>query len=126
MKLYPDGVAEGTPEEVAAFKHIDAALTAKNGRKAIEGPRPKKAPAKKTTPPKKQARASKDDMEKLNQQILDFLQTSGGGHAAELAEYLGIDRKKAYRLLYNLRTAGRLWLTDDGVFKVVTMEREAS
>lgn len=40
MKLYPDGIAEGTPEECAAFKHIDAALTARNARKAIE-PKPK-------------------------------------------------------------------------------------
>jgi Fic family protein len=32
MRMHPDGTVEGTPEEVAAFKHIDAALAAKNGR----------------------------------------------------------------------------------------------
>jgi hypothetical protein len=32
MKLFVDGTLEGSPEELAAYKHIDAALAAKNKR----------------------------------------------------------------------------------------------
>lgn len=44
MRLHPDGVAEGTPEECAAFKHIDAALAQRNKpMKAIEAKKGKRA-----------------------------------------------------------------------------------
>ena len=44
MKLYPDGIAEGTPEELAAFKHIDAALAGRGKPKAITAAPPKPRP----------------------------------------------------------------------------------
>lgn len=47
MKMYPDGVVEGSPEELAAFKHIDAALTKREqpALKALPAPR-RKRPAR--------------------------------------------------------------------------------
>jgi hypothetical protein len=45
--MYTDGVVEGTPEEIAAYKHIDAALGQRETRtlKALPAPRPKRPPS---------------------------------------------------------------------------------
>jgi hypothetical protein len=66
MRLYPDGVAEGSPEECAAYKHIDAALTARNTRstrtvKAIESGKPKPTRVRsQRIKPKSEARRAHD------------------------------------------------------------------
>lgn len=104
MKLYPDGVAEGTPEEVAAFKHIDAALAARNKRSqlAIEGPKPK--PAKKATP-KKATKTSHKATVELYEQILGLASTQSVT-AAMISQYFELDKKTAYNMLYRLRVKG--------------------
>lgn len=107
MKLHPDGIAEGTPEECAAFKHIDAALAARNKPqlKAIEAPR---KPAGK--PPRRRD---------VTQRILALAVAKDGITTTEVAEYLNVDRKTAYNRLYALRGKGLLWQTGEGgVFKV--------
>jgi hypothetical protein len=46
IRMYPDGIVEGSPEEVAAFKHIDAALTLRNARPTRQRQRALPAPKK--------------------------------------------------------------------------------
>jgi hypothetical protein len=127
VKLHPDGIAEGTPEECAAFKHIDAALAARNKPrlKAIEAAKPTKptkaAPAK----PKraKTQRRSREEIAALNEQIIALAGAKDGVTADVVAQYLEMDRKRAYQMLYTLRGKQRLWLTDGGLFKA---ERSAT
>jgi DNA-binding NtrC family response regulator len=122
VKYYPDGVAEGTPEEIAAFKHIDAVLAARGKRSqlAIEGPKKRaasKAAAKKAAP-KKASRRTRQASNELYDQIISLAAARDGITSREVAEYLEIDKKTAYNRLYHLRARGRLWLSGGGVFKV--------
>jgi hypothetical protein len=108
LKQYVDGTLEGSPEELAAYKHIDAMLARKNkpAPKAIEA---KKAPVKKE---RSKNRVSSDA-------ILLFIEEREGATAADIAEqFPGLPRKAAYNRLYQLRKQNKLWLTDRGVFKL--------
>jgi DNA-binding NtrC family response regulator len=119
VKYYPDGVAEGTPEEIAAFKHIDAALAARNKRAqlAIEGP--KKRAAKKAAPKKAAPRKARGERmtDEMADQIIALALARDGINAHDVAQYLEMDSKTAYNRLYRLRQRGLLWLTGDGAFK---------
>ena len=112
MKLYPDMVAEGTPEELAAFKHIDAALSARNKRPgqplAIEGP---------SKPPKpKRTRQPKLTPTQIDEAIA-LAATNGGITARQMADYFHTSPEVGRKRLYRLRDQGKLWLTNDGIFK---------
>jgi hypothetical protein len=57
--MYVDLTVEGTPEEVAAFKHIDAALAARSKPKAITA-KPARRPAFRRADTLAQRRAIRD------------------------------------------------------------------
>ena len=106
MKMYPDYTVEGTPEEVAAFKHIDAALAARNHRaamRAIEAP--KKAAPKKVTSKRGPYRTKSKD---THDQVLKLIAAKDGISAAQIAEYLEIPRKTAYNCLYGMTQRGEV------------------
>lgn len=71
IRMYPDGVVEGTPEEVAAFKHIDAALTARNA-----APKPRALRAVKAAPKKVSSSRPKGD-QALRQSVRDWANANG-------------------------------------------------
>jgi hypothetical protein len=112
MKMYPDLTVEGTPEEVAAFKHIDAALAARKrpSMKAIESSKPEKKP-----PPKKVPKAPPTS--DLAEQIINLARAKDGVTALEVAEYFEMDKKTAYNRLYHMQAKGLMWRTDHGLFK---------
>jgi ribosomal protein S25 len=115
MKMYSDLTVEGTPEEVAAFKHIDAALAARNKRSqlAIEAKKPAKKPAKKAAP--KKAPQNRQTAE-LYEQIL-AVANDKGVNASIISQYFEISTKTAYNMLYRLKTKGLIYKTDDGLFR---------
>jgi hypothetical protein len=101
MKIHPDGVVEGSPEEIAAYQHISAAMdrtdVARTKRQAAQAkPRPKKAPAK-----KRNLKAVPALLETAK-----GLDDGDGVTASKLADTLGIDRKAAYNKLYSLMSQG--------------------
>jgi hypothetical protein len=105
MKIHPDGTIEGSPEELAAFRHIDAAMTAKDvARARVSQRKPKKA----VTQTK-----SEDVLE-----MVKSLDSGEGVSAADLAVHMGIDRKAAYQKLYGMKTLGRLDVSE-GKFRMV-------
>lgn len=113
MKLYPDLVAEGTPEELAAFKHIDAALTARNTRRpalvAIEGP--------KTAAPRPKTKRKPKLTTKQVDEVIAIALTNGGITARQMADQFHTSPETARKRLLRLRDQGKLWLTEGGVFK---------
>lgn len=103
MKMYPDLTVEGTPEEIAAFKHIDAALAHRNGhrpQRAIEGP--KKAPKKVAST--RVYRKGGD----VREQILRLVGAKDGISTNEIAEYLEMSRKTTYNYLYSMVAKGEI------------------
>jgi hypothetical protein len=110
MKMYTDGVVEGTPEEVAAFKHIDAALMARNKRSsalAIEAPK-RKAAVKKVAPQRKNRKGA-------SEQVLKLVGAKGGVTSGQVAEYMELPHKTAYNLLYRMVQSGEI-VRNDGLY----------
>jgi DNA-binding CsgD family transcriptional regulator len=120
MKMYTDYTVEGTPEEVAAFKHIDAALAARNGRaamRAIEAPK-KKPPAKKvpsTRVPAKRPRKPRSETQALHEQILKLIGSKDGITSKQIAEYLEVNIKTVYNHLYRMVQQGDV-VRDNGLY----------
>jgi DNA-binding CsgD family transcriptional regulator len=119
MKMYVDYTVEGTPEEVAAFKHIDAALAARNHRaamRAIEAPKkppPKKVTAKRVTA--KRPRKPRSETQALHEQILKLIGSKDGITSKQIAEYLEVNVKTVYNHLYRMVQQGDV-VRDNGLY----------
>jgi len=125
VKMYTDGVVEGTPEEIAAFKHIDAHLTAREHRpvKAIEAKKPpgkvtasKRVKTQHRTDKRVRTRRTSEQIEEMNNQLISMASANVGVTANDVALYFGMNKKTAYNRLYQLRVKGLLGLADDGSF----------
>lgn len=108
MKMLPDGTIEGTPEELAAFKHIDAAMSAKDVARAKKSPT---LPPKKTEPAPVKKRATQIPVEEM-MKIVNTLNGGFGVTASDVARHLGVTRKAAYQRLFRLKELGRVDIVD--------------
>lgn len=109
MKLNPDGTLEGSPEELAAYKHIDAALSAKNSR----GMNPK---------PKKPREAKVEKVEEVEvspmlAETLDLLSAHDGPvPASQIATEMGIKPATAQWRLNKLAALGLVHKPSRGMY----------
>jgi hypothetical protein len=110
MKIHPDGTIEGSPEELAAFKHIDAAMTRKDASASKALARQQGTPPAK--PVKKAAVVKKAATIDEALQAARALDTGNGFKASQLADFMGIPVKTAYNKLYILKNKGDLILRD--------------
>lgn len=113
MRLHPDGVVEGTPEECAAFKHIDAALAQRNGTPRPERLAIEAAPTEAEVPFGVEGKTSAEILMSLAK-----LRKNRGVTAGLAAAVLQIDSRLAYQRLYALHRKGLL-AKGDGVFRAV-------
>lgn len=115
MKMHPDGTIEGSPEELAAFRHIDAAMTAQDvARAKVSQRKTKKAVAEKVVAKKVGTQTKSEDL----LEIVKSLDSGDGVSAAELANRMGVETKDAYNKLYRLKTLGKLEVSG-GRFRMV-------
>lgn len=123
MKMYVDLTVEGTPEEIAAFKHIDQALAQRNKRAhlAIEA-----KPEKKPTPRKVKSRRiiKAPRTNDMAEQIINLARARGGITAAHVVEYFEIPQKQAYNRLYALKAKGLL-AHDGHMYHAIPVEATA-
>ena len=119
MKMYADLTVEGTPEEVAAFKHIDAALSGRERRsamRAIEGPKPKpKKVASKRVAPKRERRP-RSETRAVHENMLKLIGAKNGITTRQVAEYLEIGQKTVYNHLYRMVKQGEVVRGEDGLY----------
>lgn len=115
MKMYVDYTVEGTPEEVAAFKHIDAALAARNHRaapRAIEGPKqkPKKVVSKRVQ------RKPRAETNAIGEQIEKLIGAKNGVTTRQISEYLELPVKTVYNHLYRMVKQNKVVRDDAGLY----------
>jgi hypothetical protein len=114
MRMFPDGSIEGTPEELAAYQHISAAMDRTDIRLAKKVERQANPQPRKTRRPRRGNPIPPSVGEVLEK--ARELDDGKGVTARDLSLLMGAQSKVVYNRLYHLTQRGVL-VRENGVFK---------